>query len=89
MYVYIKSKHMLSKRTNILFSNEMWDQLNDLAKEKKESIGEIVRSAVDEIYFSHKKDEEIRDAFETILQGRPAIEKRIDYKELINEGRKD
>ncbi len=80
---------MLTKRTNILFSDQMWAQLNDLAKEKKESIGEIVRSAVDEIYFSHKKNEGILNAFEAILQDRPAIKERIDYKELINEGRED
>ncbi|MBI4272438.1 hypothetical protein HY621_01135 [Candidatus Uhrbacteria bacterium] len=80
---------MLSKRTNILFSNEMWEELNTLAKERKSSIGEIVRSAIEDVYLSERKRVLFQNAVRAIIHARPKSEKEIDYKELINEGRNE
>ena len=44
MYVYILV--MLTKRTNILFSQDTWDQLTALAAKRKQSVGSVVRQAV-------------------------------------------
>ena len=41
---------MLNRRTNILFDDQLWDQLSNLAKNRKTSVGELVRNAVTEHY---------------------------------------
>ncbi|MBI2315044.1 hypothetical protein HYU93_03240 [Candidatus Daviesbacteria bacterium] len=56
---------MLIKRTQILFDKQLWNTLVDLAKEKKTSVGELVRTAVRKEYLhktAHLKDivEDIR-----------------------------
>lgn len=61
---------MLIKRTQILFDKELWNTLVDLAKEKKTSVGELVRSAVRKEYLNkaahlNKVVEEIRRFRET------------------------
>lgn len=56
---------MLTKRTQILFDKQLWKTLVGLAKEKKTSVGELVRTAVRKEYLNeavHLKDlvEDIR-----------------------------
>ena len=63
---------MLTKRAQILFDEKVWDRLSKDAKSKNISVGEIVRQAI-----------------ESTLKHRPKPFKgKIDYKALINEGRK-
>lgn len=41
---------MLDKKVHILFDNQLWNQIRQLAKEKNMSVGQLVRSAVEEQY---------------------------------------
>lgn len=80
---------MLNKRTQVLFSENLWGKLSRLSKAKKISIGQLVREAVEEKYQLEEELKKRRQAFKSILKIRPKpIKGRIDYKALINEGRK-
>jgi predicted transcriptional regulator len=80
---------MLTKRTNILFKDDEWQKLSRLAKKKQTSAGQLVRNAVREVYFkNNKKERGIKEAFENIVKIRKVQKGTIDYKELINYGRK-
>ncbi len=80
---------MLNKRTNILFDEKLWNKLVKLAAAKNTSVGELVRTAVEEKYIEEEILRKRRQAFENILKLRPKPFKgKIDYKKLINEGRK-
>lgn len=79
---------MLNKRTNILFDEKLWRKLSVRAKKEKTSVGSLVRRAVEKTYV---EDEEVykqrREALDDILKIRKKV-KGINYKELINYGRK-
>jgi len=80
---------MLTKRTNILFSQEDWQLLTRIAAEKKTSIGNAVRQAIHTAYQLDTTLKQRGEAFDFILQHRPQpSSQKIDYKELINGGRK-
>lgn len=80
---------MLTKRTNILFDKATWDKLNKLAKAENTSMGKIIRTAIDERWEREKELEGRKKVIESILKHRPQPFKgRIDYKALINAGRK-
>jgi len=49
----------LIKKTTILFPPDMYDQLSTLAKEKKSSVGELVREACRIRYFGHSRGDRI------------------------------
>jgi len=78
---------MLTKRTNILFDEEMWSRLKTLAKNQKTTVGKLIRNAVKETYFSDKHFRERVSAINNIFKKRKRF-KKIDYKKLINHGRK-
>lgn len=81
---------MLTKRTNILFDKELWRTLTQLAQEKETSVGHLVRKATEEKYAKEYRLEQRRKVVEAILRHRPAPAKeKIDYKALINAGRKN
>ena len=77
---------MLSKRTNILFDEKSWNALTRLAEAKKTSVGNLVRIAVNQSYFSSEKQDDITKAHDTIISIR--FTKKTDYKKLIDYGRK-
>lgn len=80
---------MLTKRTNILFDAALWQTLTSVAKAKRTSIGKLVREAVKEKYTEDEVLRKRNQAFENILKLRPKpYPGKIDYKALINEGRK-
>jgi hypothetical protein len=79
---------MLTKRTNILFDNDLWDLLTSVARREKSSVGEVVRSAVNKVYRGDNFIEQRKRAFETIKKFRVTQKGTVDYKALINEGRK-
>lgn len=79
---------MLTKRTNILFDEELWRRLSDRAKREKTSVGNLVRKAVEKAYVQNEEKDERTKAFERILKIRKISKKPIDYKALINYGRK-
>ncbi len=80
---------MLTQRTNILFDEETLRLLKSIAKEEKTSVGKLVRQAVKKEYAKKDPYAARRKALEETLRIRPAVSKTpIDYKELINYGRK-
>lgn len=78
---------MLKKRTQLLLSRERWEDLTNLAREKKTSVGELVRQAIEESYFSKEDRTKVKRAIDRIIAIRPHFKGKINYKELINEGR--
>ena len=81
--------HMLTKRTNILFDESLWRQLVKLSEAKKTSVGALIREAVEEKYQEKVDLERRRQVIENILKIRPKpVKGKIDYKALINAGRK-
>lgn len=79
---------MLNKRTNILFDKELWDQISKLAKAENVSVGDFVRKTLRSRLDEKKAQEKRKRAIETTLMGRIFSKDKIDYKELINYGRK-
>ncbi len=79
---------MLNKRTNILFDDKLWQVLTRKAKTNKTSVGELVRKAVKQTYLGEKDQKTIAKAIETTKKIRKTFKGRVDYKELINYGRK-
>lgn len=79
---------MLTKRTNILFDDDLWKLLTSVAKREKTSVGDVVRSAVKKVYSEEDIIEKRKKAFETIRKVRVRQKGIVDYKALINEGRK-
>lgn len=79
---------MLTKRTNILFDNDLWELLTSVARKEKSSVGEVVRRAVIRVYKEDNLAETKKKAFETIRKFRIKQKGVLDYKSLINEGRR-
>ena len=80
---------MLTKRVNFLFEEATWQMLQERAAMEQVSIGELVRKAVKKTYRdkNEAKLKKIARACKEIEKIR-TIQKNIDYKELINYGRK-
>ena len=68
---------LLNKRTNILFDQQLWNQLMQIAKVKRTSVGELVRIAVRKEYAEDEKQERIEKAVENILAFRKKHGKRL------------
>ena len=83
---------MLNRRAHILFEEEEFNLLELLAAEKGKSVGELVRIAVQRIYIESRQKElsDREKAFEALkkLQRQTRQKGRVDYKELIEYGRK-
>ncbi len=79
---------MLQKRTNILFDQEMWDLLVALSGEENKSVGKLVRQAVEKTYKKKKEKMSREKAIDEILALRKHFKGSLDYKELIEHGRK-
>jgi len=78
---------MLTKRVNFLFEEETLQMLRERAAVEQESVGELVRRAVKKTYVGDNKQRKIAKAIRDIRRIRKVF-KNIDYKELINAGRK-
>lgn len=78
---------MLTKRTNILFDENLWRSLSLEAKKRKTSVGRLVRDAVAKMYLHDEALEERKKAIEHIFKIRKRV-KGINYKEYINYGRR-
>ena len=66
----------------------MWEALTALSEATKKSVGDLVRSAVSAVYFSDEKKLEISKAFDNIVKTREVSKGKINYKALIENGRK-
>lgn len=78
---------MLTKRTNILFEEETWTKLVALSQKKEKSVGDLVRLAVRKVYFSGIDINSRARVIDKILKIRKIV-KGINYRELIDAGRK-
>ena len=78
---------MLTKRTNILFDDELWLNLLAISRSEKKSVAFLVRQAISDKYFSNSKSAEIKEAYEEILSLRE-FSPKINYQKLIAHGRK-
>lgn len=79
---------MLNRRTNFLFSKDVWDKLVKLSKARNASMAEVVRKAIEKEYEEVRELETRKRAIDATLMGRIISTGKIDYKELINYGRK-
>ncbi len=80
---------MLTKRTNVLFTEDDYLMLSELAKESKKTIGEVVRHAVRKTYKAKKTLSANEKAFRMIEKATKGLDfSGIDYKALIEYGRK-
>lgn len=80
---------MLTRRTNVLFTEEDYLMLSRLSTESKKTVGELVRHAVKKTYKSKKKMTNTKKAFIEIRKLTKGMDfSGIDYKALINYGRK-
>lgn len=82
--------HMLDKRTNILFEEQLFNHLVNLASEKNTSVGNLVRQAVVRVYF-YKGNKKRVDAVSEILRLRKKVPpiKNSEIKDFIEYGRKN
>lgn len=83
---------MLNRRAHILFEEDEFNLLELLAAEKGQSVGELVRLAVQRTYIESKAKElsDREKAFAALkkLQQQTRQKGRVDYKALIEYGRK-
>ena len=71
-----------TRRTQILMNPEEHRRLRDLARQRKTSVGELVRTAVRKTYLEPQQDDK-KAALEAILQLKlPAISWRRARKEI-------
>jgi len=77
---------MLTKRTNILFNDAIWQKLVSKSEAEAVSVGELVRKAVEKVYNLDKISNRLPKTVETILSKRKKYS-HINYKDLINYGR--
>lgn len=86
---------MLTKRTNILFDEDLFQYLVFFAQKNKTSVGDLVRKAVVKVYVNNTNENlklkalRLR-AYNNILKLRKKIKPIADHeiKEFINYGRK-
>lgn len=79
---------MLNKRVNILFDQEEWQKLCDLAHWREENASQLIRVAIKKTYFPDNDQKAIKLAVASIKSKR-TLSKKINYKALINYGREN
>lgn len=82
---------MLTKRAHILFEPSTWDLLNHISNTQDISIGQAVRKAVNKTYLKTNQSLTRKQLVKRIKANHKLLnnpEKPIDYKALINHGRK-
>lgn len=75
---------MLTKRTNILFDQNMWTQLTKIAQVQDRSVGDLVRSAVVRVYLDNHEQlaKERKDSIADIFSLRQSIKTPITVEEI-------
>ncbi len=75
------------KRTQILIEPADWNILASIAKREDSSVGGLIRYAIKKTFINNQRDIKRSQAVDAIFNIRRFM-KNIDYKELINDGRK-
>lgn len=78
---------MFNKRVNLLFEEAEWNKLVNLANLNNNNASHLIRVAVRKTYFSDRDNTTRMQAVNNILKKRKTF-KSINYKALINYGRK-
>lgn len=80
---------MLSKRTNILFDEQLFTYLVALAQREGTSVGDLVRKAVTKTYIQNTFMEKKMKAYQTILRIKKNLKpvSKKEIKEFIEYGR--
>lgn len=80
---------MLTKRTNVLLTEEDYTMISILAKNSGKTMGELIRHALKKTYKKRRGLTANEKAFKEIAKITKGLDfSGIDYKELINYGRK-
>lgn len=81
---------MLTKRTNILFNEELFNYLVALANKNSTSVGDLVRKAVIKVYQKPFPNQKRIKAYNEIIRLKKGLGKISfkEIKEMINYGRK-
>lgn len=82
--------HMLTKRTNILFNEELFNHLVALANKNSTSVGDLVRKAVIKVYWKPEQNQGKIKAFKEIIRLKKGLGRisSKEIKEMINYGRR-
>ncbi len=80
--------YMLSKNAHILFDPQEWNMLTRIASAQNSSVNQLVRKAVQTTYLKTARNSRVAAAVDKIIKIRPHFKGKIDYKALINYGRK-
>ncbi len=80
--------YMLTKNAHILFDPQEWMLLTRIATEENSSVNQLVRKAVQSTYLKTARDLRIAAAVDKIIKIRPHFKGKIDYRSLVNYGRK-
>lgn len=79
---------MLTKRTQLLLDQAVWNDLTVIARRNRASVGSLVRQAITNNYFQENRLNARKTAVQRIFEIRPKAQKRLDYEALIRYGRK-
>jgi len=78
---------LLTQRTNILLNEEDYKMLKDLSQKNNQTIGELIRHAINVAFKPKKKTQ--AQIFKRLRElGKTAKTNGINYKQLIEDGRK-
>ncbi len=75
------------KRTQLYLDEDAWHILDEISREKKKTVSQLVREAIDEVYLKEKKPD-IMDALEE-CKGMWSDRRDLDTEKYIRQLRKD
>jgi hypothetical protein len=78
----------LTHRTNLLLSAHDYQMLSNLAQEKKQTMAALIRAAIRKVYCIKQKQQTNQVLEKLKSLGQQVDAKNINYKDLINMGRK-
>ncbi|MEM7129972.1 MAG: hypothetical protein AAF702_26820 [Chloroflexota bacterium] len=56
----------LTKRVQVLLPEEQWNELTYIAAEQKESVGHLIRWAINTVYFPQSQEENIAEKLQIL-----------------------
>ena len=78
----------LTKKTTVLFSEDLYNKLKKLAHTKKRSIGDLIRSACEKQYHLYSS-EEAREAVEVLAKLSLPVDSVAEMKKQLSLGADD
>ena len=84
----VRAQILLTKRAQILFDEQFWNKLVQVAESQGTSVGEVIRRILKDKFGGEVEIEAKKKTLEEIERIRPHFKGKLDYKALINYGRK-